>query len=197
MTDQATAFRHRLLVALRDSIAEVGYRNTTVADIVRRAKTSRRTFYEHFASREECYVALMTVVHAELITDILAAVDRSLPWHRQVRQAAEAWIVSLEREPAIGLSWIRDVPLLAEAGRKLQRDTMDAFAVMIEELCSGEQWSIVGGGPISRQMTVMLLGGLRELFAATLEDGGRSADITETAVRAAVALMDPALHRDA
>ncbi|MDT0406846.1 TetR/AcrR family transcriptional regulator, partial [Streptomyces edwardsiae] len=55
-----SAFRSRLLDAMNESIVEDGYQNTTVADIVRRAKTSRRTFYEHFASREDCFVALLT-----------------------------------------------------------------------------------------------------------------------------------------
>ena len=50
------AFRRRLLDGLAESIVAIGYRNTTVADIVRLARTSRRTFYEHFASKEECFV---------------------------------------------------------------------------------------------------------------------------------------------
>jgi hypothetical protein len=37
----------------------------------------------------------------------------------------------------------------------------------------------------------MLLGGLRELIATTVEDGGRVGDITEVAVAASVALLGP------
>src|SRR5437763_16404106 len=43
--------RSRLLDGLAESIADNGYRNTTVAEIVRRARTSRRTFYEHFSDQ--------------------------------------------------------------------------------------------------------------------------------------------------
>jgi AcrR family transcriptional regulator len=39
----APAFRGRLLDGLADSITERGYRTTTVADVVRHAKTSKRT----------------------------------------------------------------------------------------------------------------------------------------------------------
>src|SRR3954468_2438457 len=46
----AERFRRRLLDALAASIAEKGYQNTTIADIVRGARTSRRTFYENFPS---------------------------------------------------------------------------------------------------------------------------------------------------
>jgi hypothetical protein len=36
-----------------------------------------------------------------------------------------------------------------------------------------------------------LLGGLRELAATTVEDGGQVSDVSETAVRASIALLSP------
>ncbi|MDP9168957.1 MAG: TetR/AcrR family transcriptional regulator, partial [Actinomycetota bacterium] len=73
--DNGTAFRRRLLDGLADSIAERGYRATTVADVVRYAKTSKRTFYDEFASKEECFVELLAANNDDLITGITAAVD--------------------------------------------------------------------------------------------------------------------------
>ena len=78
VSDQ-TAFRQRLLDALEESIAEDGFPQTTVADIVRRARPSRRTFYEHFDSREACFVALLTDANAEQVRQISAAVDAGAP----------------------------------------------------------------------------------------------------------------------
>ncbi|MDQ2627538.1 MAG: TetR/AcrR family transcriptional regulator, partial [Actinomycetota bacterium] len=46
VTGAADPFRRRLLDGLADSIAERGYRASTVADIVRAARTSKRTFYD-------------------------------------------------------------------------------------------------------------------------------------------------------
>ena len=46
--------------------------------------------------------------------------------------------------------------------------------------------------PPSRPLAIMLLGGLRELIATTVEDGGRAGDVTEVAVRASIALLGPA-----
>ena len=63
------AFRGRLLDGLAESIAERGYRDTTVADVVRNAKTSKRTFYGHFASKEECFIELLRTNNEELIAD--------------------------------------------------------------------------------------------------------------------------------
>ena len=185
------SFRQRLLDGLAESIVEDGYRSTTVAGIVRRARTSRRTFYEHFADKEACFVALLTDANAEMIRQISAAVDPKAPWSRQVRQAVEAWIACAEASPAITLSWIRDVPSLGAQARDLQRGVMEAFVTMIQTLCDTAEWRAVGVGPVPRQLAVMLLGGLRELIATTVEDGGRARDMTEIAVRASIALLGP------
>jgi AcrR family transcriptional regulator len=187
-------FRRRLLDALAASIADKGYRGTTIADIVRGARTSRRTFYEYFPSKEACYIALLTAANTAMVRQIAASVDQAAPWPAQVRQAIEAWIACAESEPAITLSWIRDVPSLGSAARRLQRDMMEVFVDMIQTLCDTAEWRAAGIGPVSRQLVIMLLGGLRELTASTVEDGGRMSDVTEVAVRASTALLGPRLR---
>ena len=184
-------FRQRLLDALEASIAEGGYPRTTVADIVRRARTSRRTFYEYFDSREACFVALLTDANANQVRQIAAAVDPQAPWRSQVRQAIEAWISSGESRSSLMLSWIRDVPSLGAAARRLQRDGTENFIEMVQALADSDAFRAAGIGPVSRQRIIMLLGGLRELAAITVEEGGRASDITEEAVDASIALLAP------
>ncbi|MBC6458160.1 hypothetical protein [Actinomadura sp. HBU206391] len=89
------------------------------------------------------------------------------------------------------LSWIRDVPSLGDAARLLERQTMEAFIAMVQTLCDTDGLRAVGIGPLPRQVAIMLLGGLRELTATTVEDGGRISDITEIAVQASIALLGP------
>ncbi|WP_448427832.1 TetR/AcrR family transcriptional regulator [Mycolicibacterium sp. XJ2546] len=185
-------FRQRLLDALEECIADEGYPKTTVADIVRRAKTSRRTFYEHFESRDACLVALLTEANADQVSQIAAAVDPGAPWRTQVRQAIEAWIASGESRAALTLSWIRDVPSLGSAARALQREAMENFIAMIHTLGDTGEFRAAGIGPVSRQRSIMLLGGLRELVAITVEEGGRMTDIADEAVQASIALLAPA-----
>jgi AcrR family transcriptional regulator len=184
-------FRRRLLDALAESIVEVGYRDTTVADIVRRARTSRRTFYEHFAGKEECFIELQKDANAAMIRQITEAVDPGAPWMTQVRQAVEAWIVCAETTPGLVVSWIRDVPALGASGRALQRDMMAAFVDMVQALAQTDEWRALRPEGVSRQASIVLLGGLRELIATTVEEGGRASDISEVAVQAAIALVAP------
>ncbi|MGW3958859.1 TetR/AcrR family transcriptional regulator [Amycolatopsis sp. NPDC005003] len=184
--------RQRLLDGLAGSIIETGFRDTTVAEIVRRARTSRRTFYEHFSSREECLLALLADANRVMIQRISEAVDPGAPWQVQVRQAIETWIACAEAEPAITLSWIRDAPALGAPARDLQRDAMEGFIAMTHRLTDTPALRAAGISPPSRQTAIILLGGLRELIATTVEDGGRAGDVTEVAVRASIALLGPA-----
>jgi AcrR family transcriptional regulator len=189
-------FRQRLLDALAEGIAEDGYPGTTIADIVRRARTSRRTFYEHFDSREACFVALLTDANAEQVRQISAAVDANEPWRNQVRQAIEAWISSGESRSPLMLSWIRDAPSLGAAARRLQRDAMENFIEMVQALGDTGEFRAAGVGPVSRQRIIMLLGGLQELAAITVEEGGRVSDVTEEAVHASISLLAPRVPPD-
>ncbi|ORB31707.1 TetR/AcrR family transcriptional regulator [Mycolicibacterium parafortuitum] len=191
MSREPTDFRGRLLDALEASIAEHGYAKSTVADIVRRARTSRRTFYEHFDSRESCFVALLTDANADQVRQISEAVDPSAPWQKQVRQAIETWISSAEARPALMLSWIRDVPSLGAVARGLQRESLESFIDMVGTLGATDEFRAAGVGPVSRQRIIMLLGGLRELTAITVEEGGTMSDVTEEAVDASIALLSP------
>jgi AcrR family transcriptional regulator len=191
-TETAPAeFRRRLLEGMAAAIRECGFRDSTVADVVRHARTSRRTFYEHFASKQACFMALLQEANAAMVRQIAAAVDPGTRWDVQVRQAIEAWIAGARSDLALTLSWIRDLPSLGVDARHLQREALEAFVVLIQNLSDTPELRATGVAPPSRQLAILLLGGLRELIATTVEDGGEIADITEVAVRATQALLGP------
>ncbi|OYN79051.1 TetR/AcrR family transcriptional regulator [Mycolicibacterium sphagni] len=183
--------RQRLIDALAASITDVGYSATTVADIVRLARTSRRTFYEYFTDREACLVALLTDTNRRAVETISGAVDPTAPWETQIRQAVQAWVANAESRPAVMLSWIRDVPALGMAARELQREVTESFIAMVRTLSDTEELRAAGIPMVSRQRALMLIGGLRELTAVTVESGGRMSDVTDEAVDAAIALLGP------
>lgn len=190
-TEVTAGFRRRLLDGMAAAIRRAGYPETTVADIVREAHTSRRTFYAHFADRQECLIALLRESNQRTIARIDASVDPRAPWETQVRQAIEAWIAAVQADPPVTLSWIRDVPALGERARQLQRETMAAFVVLIQTLTDTPELRAAGVRPPTQQMTIVLLGGLRELIATTVEDGGAIDAITDPAVEATKLLLGP------
>ena len=119
----STPFRQRLIEGMAASIRERGYRETTVADIVRHARTSRRTFYAEFSSKDDCYVALLYTTNEKMRRRIEAAVQPAMPWKHQVRQAVDAYIEATASEPEIMLSWIRELPALGTVARTVQRES--------------------------------------------------------------------------
>lgn len=185
----AQPFRGRLLDGLATSLETRGYRDTTVADIVRNAKTSKRTFYDQFASKQECFVELLRANNEDLIARIRAAIDPDAEWERQVRNAVDAYVAHIASRPAVTLSWIREAPALGDAALPLNRHAMEQLTDMVVDLSSGEAFQRAGLSPVSRPVALILLGGLRELTALLVEDGRDVAELTEPALTAALAML--------
>ncbi|MCH9640411.1 MAG: TetR/AcrR family transcriptional regulator [Actinomycetia bacterium] len=184
-----TSVAERLLDGLALSIGERGYRETTVADIVRHARTSKRTFYEQFAGKEECLVELLRRNNADLIAGIQTTVDGEADWRIQIRQAVDAYVNHIEARPAVTLSWIREAPALGAVARPLHRLAMDHLTDMLITLTESPGFRRAQLAPISPPMALILLGGLRELTALLVEDGGEVRAIVEPAVAAATAIL--------
>lgn len=91
--------RERLIAGIAEAIAENGYSGTTIAHITRAAAVSRRTFYEHFSSKDECFVAAYDTVMKELRERVSAAFDEAEEWPRAIRAGIEAMLQFLAAEP--------------------------------------------------------------------------------------------------
>jgi AcrR family transcriptional regulator len=182
-------FRRRLLDGLAASITERGYRASTVADIVRHARTSKRTFYDQFPSKQQCFLELLHADVENLAKEIRNAVDPDADWQAQIRQAVEAYVSHIEARPAITLSWIRELPSLDAAVRPSQRRGMHLLTSLLVDLSGSPGFEQAGLPPLTRPLAVILVGGLRELTALAVEDGHSMREIVEPAVHASVALL--------
>lgn len=182
-------FRARLLDGLATSIEERGYRETTVADIVRHARTSKRTFYDQFGNKDDCLLELLDIDNARMITEIRRAVDPEAQWYRQVEQAINSYVATIESRPAIWLAWIREFPALGDRARPVQRRSMERLTDMLMDLTADPGFRRADFPPVTRPLALILLGGLRELTAHTMEDGEDIRTITDTAVAACAALL--------
>jgi AcrR family transcriptional regulator len=184
-------FRARLLTGLAVSIGERGYRATTVADIVRQARTSKRTFYDHFASKEECFIDLLGADMQEMIDRIRDSVDPDAAPDVQIRSAVDAYVHHIAARREIALSRIREAPGLGDVARRLHRLAMAQLTEMLVELSSSPGFQRAGLPPVSEQLGLILLGGLQELTASVVEDGRDVQGIVAPAVAAATALFGP------
>jgi AcrR family transcriptional regulator len=89
----------RLIAGLAEAVAEHGYAKTTIAHITRHAAVSRRTFYEHFGSKDECFVAAYDTVMNELDRRVGEAFEQEKEWPQAVRAGLAAMLEFLTAEP--------------------------------------------------------------------------------------------------
>lgn len=84
----AASQRQRLLEAITELVAEKGYSDVTIGEIVTRAGTAKRTFYDHFVDKLECFLAAFDVITATLT----ASSARMFGTSGSVRERCEASI---------------------------------------------------------------------------------------------------------
>jgi AcrR family transcriptional regulator len=106
--------RRRILRATGELVAERGYHAVTVELIVKHARVSFKTFYSHFANKEECFVELFETVMADARARMDAAVERErgrgAPWPQQVAAALRALFDVFLADPLIARASIVDAP---------------------------------------------------------------------------------------
>jgi AcrR family transcriptional regulator len=102
-SDVAAAQRTRLLSAAVATVAETGLRAATVAEIVRRAKVSRASFYAHFADKDDC-IGQASANGWELLVGSVTSATRACPPDAEPEQTwragCRAFLRFLADEPA-------------------------------------------------------------------------------------------------
>jgi AcrR family transcriptional regulator/DNA-binding MarR family transcriptional regulator len=94
--------RSRIVAAMIEECAARGAGNVTVAHIVARAGVSRRTFYELFEDREDCFVGAFDDGVAHAARYALDGYDPSAPWVARVREALSGLLEFLDAEHDMG-----------------------------------------------------------------------------------------------
>lgn len=93
--------RSRLLAAAVRAVEELGYSETTVAQITTRARVSRRTFYELFANREECLAEILEDALALIESELAGADLQGLAWRERIRMGLWRILSFFDREPVL------------------------------------------------------------------------------------------------
>lgn len=101
--------RARIISALTEEIADKGYRGVTVADIVRRARIARNTFYENFSSKEECFLAAYDFAVEEALRRVVEATTAVEGWPARVNVGLGAFLRYVASEPALAHACIVEV----------------------------------------------------------------------------------------
>jgi AcrR family transcriptional regulator len=111
--------RMRILAAMAEVASERGAGSVTVAHVVARAGVSRRTFYDLFSDREECFLAAFDEAIGRVSALVLEAYGHEGSWRERIRAGLWAALVWLDEEPATARLCV--VEALAAGPRVLER----------------------------------------------------------------------------
>lgn len=122
--------RDRMLRAMTQAVAEKGYASTTVADVVRIAGVSRRTYYEHFDDKEHCFLEAYRTGATRVMEEIFDSL-REFPdeaWRARVGHALKTYTQVLASEPALARVFFVDVMGAGPAAVDERRRVFELFA---------------------------------------------------------------------
>jgi AcrR family transcriptional regulator len=91
--------RARIFGGMIESIAERGYHDTTVANVIGLAGVSRRAFYEQFANKEDCFLATHDIVVARARKLAIEAWQAEHGFSNRLHAACRALLDHIARAP--------------------------------------------------------------------------------------------------
>jgi AcrR family transcriptional regulator len=157
--------RGRLLEAIAANVAERGYAETTVAQVIARAGVSRKTFYEHFADKRACFLAAWEAGTDLVVDQILAAAVDGQPWRARLRAGVDVFLEVLAAEPAFARTFLIEV--LTVGGDALERRARihDRFAEVLADAYDYAQEQGAGLGPVPPFVFRAAAGAVSEMLA--------------------------------
>lgn len=183
--DPAVAHRHRLLEGMAQAVAAKGYAETTIADIVREASVSRRTFYEYFNTKADCLIALYTAASHNAIDVLRNAIDPTRPWQAQVETAIHAYFGCLAQNPVLMRTLFIEILGLGAEGLAARRRVNNEIASFMLKVINAEQDGKPRDTLLSPDMAMTVVGGINELVLQAIEQDSVAdvAKLAEPAIR--------------
>jgi AcrR family transcriptional regulator len=189
------AHRARLLRAVVGAVADRGYANVRIADIVDRARISRQSFYTQFDSKEACFLA----AHADGVSVILAEFGaQTATAERPLAQLAagiNAYFALADREPEFARCMLIELPAIGPAGLAARLDAHQRIAALLAAWHAAartavgptERWPMV---PTSRYAAVV--GAVHDLIFELVAEPDRPRDRppAQEALDAVLALLE-------
>lgn len=129
-----TIQRERLIAAMLNAAAELGYLETNVQDVIDRAGVSRPTFYEHFSNKEDCFLAAFDTSARRLSKKVEVAVRKGGDnWRDRVRLGLEAVLKFAVGEPDTARTMVVEARAASATAVRRRVELLDEFARCLDE----------------------------------------------------------------
>jgi AcrR family transcriptional regulator len=131
-----------MLAAVIDAVAYKGYASTTIGDITRRARVSRDTFYQQFASKEQCFLAAYDAITGALFEEVVAVGSSETSYVDGMRAGVRAFLAFWRDHPSAARACTVDVLSAGEealAHRERRLGSMTRLFQNIAERAAADQ----------------------------------------------------------
>jgi len=160
--------RDRLLHGMAETVARRGYAATPVAEVLKAAGVSRRTFYEQFADKEDCFLAAYEAFTARCAERVAASCRAAgEAWEESLADVYGALLRTLAAEPAF--AHLAVVEVLAAGPRALAR--RDAALRRLARFIDAMHERADGVARPPRLVGQAIVGGMHELVYSQIVRG--------------------------
>jgi AcrR family transcriptional regulator len=168
-----------MLGAMAEAVAAKGYAATTVADVVAGAGVSRKTFYEHFREKEECFLAAFDTGVDLLLERIVAAESEyDAGWIEMMRVRVRAYLETLASEPAFARTFLIEVFAAGPHALERRAETLRRFAQLFRDLHVEARRQFPELPPVPEPIYVAAVGAVNELVSDYVREG-RTAELPQ------------------
>jgi AcrR family transcriptional regulator len=180
--------RARIVGAMGELVRERGAGAVTVAHVVARSGVSRRTFYELFQDREDCFLAAFDAAIGRAGETVVPAYEAAGRWRERVRAALEAALAFLDAEPELGYLCV--VGALGGGERALARRTQ-VVTRLVDAVHEGRHESR-GAKRVERLTAEGLVGAvLAVVHARLMEQAAGAREAAGRGSKSLLALLNP------
>jgi AcrR family transcriptional regulator len=157
------------------AVAETGYLAAGVNDVVRFAGVSKRTFYQHFTDKQDCFLAAYDSVVEMLLAEIAAAVDAQHTWKARLVAGVDAYVAAIVADPGITRILLVEISCVGPPGLRRRRAAYLRWVAVLRAIIGNVLRTDCVPAELHRDLTdtqwLAVLGAINELVLDVLEDG--------------------------
>jgi AcrR family transcriptional regulator len=169
--DVLASQRRRMLEAMAETVADKGYAGTTVGDVVSGAGVSRKTFYEHFRDKEDCFLAAFDSGVDALLDAIAAAEPEENTRMSLVRARVRAYLVTLAARPAFARTFLIEVFAAGPRALERRQRVLRRFEEFLQSLHAEARREFPDLAEVRDVVWVAAVGALNEVVSQHVREG--------------------------
>jgi AcrR family transcriptional regulator len=124
--------RRKILLGMLEAVGAEGYERASVRSAIKRAGVYRQAFYDHFADKEECYLAALDDGIARASVELRTSASAGSDWRGRMRAALATLLAGVEADPEVARALLVEVHAAGPEAVTRQRRALEAAARQVD-----------------------------------------------------------------